>query len=550
MSVASSNGHQPADVVVIGAGHNGLVAACYLAKAGLDVVVAEANDWIGGCTSTAPLVAQAPNHLINPCAQDIALMRMSSVVEDLQLERYGYAEVEVDPPYAAPLPDGSTLAFWRDPVRTADELRRFSPRDARAYLAFVEMLETGMEAGIPYLLNDPTRPTSETVRAGLRSALRHPGHVAALAKLVTGSAAEAIDARFTHPIVRGGLLSLAAVGAPVTHKGSGINAMFPAIVRHSGVSRLIGGTQTLPNALVACLHAHGGRVRTGAEVAEVLVGGGRARGVRLAGGEELAARVVVSACDPRRTLSALVPGGLLTDRMAKRVAEIPSENRGAAYLTVHLAFSGRLNMARLQAKRRDGIDLRRTALLAGSFEEMTSAVDAATAGRFPDPMPIAALIPTGPDPSQAPEGQDTLYLWAGWAPRKPPEGWDALAPKAAQAMVDHAAIYYDGIADLELGRFVEPWPVLEQRTRVPAGNPYYVDLLFSRNGPMRPALGLGGYTTPIAGLYLTGGGTHPGPSVSGIPGQLTARKVLRTMPDLVAGRSPRVATEPIEAVHA
>src|SRR5438093_241827 len=123
-----------APVVVVGAGHNGLVAACYLAKAGLDVVVVEANDWVGGCTTSAPLVEGAPDHLINPCAQDICLMRISTVVEDLELERYGYAEVEVDPPYVAPLPDGSTLAFWRDPIRTADELRRFSKRDARAYL--------------------------------------------------------------------------------------------------------------------------------------------------------------------------------------------------------------------------------------------------------------------------------------------------------------------------------------------------------------------------------------------------------------------------------
>ena len=178
---------------------------------------------------------------------------------------------------------------------------------------------------------------------------------------------------------------------------------------------------------------------------------------------------------------------------------------------------------------------------------MCAAVDAATAGRMPDPMPIAAVLPTGPDPSQAPDGQDTLYLWAGWAPRNPPEGWDALAPRAAQAMVDHAALYFDGISELELGRFVEPWPLLEERTRVPNGNPYYVDLLFARNGPRRPALGLGGYTTPLGGLYLTGGGTHPGPSVSGIPGQLAARKVLATIGHLPANRVTPVTEEAVPA---
>jgi phytoene dehydrogenase-like protein len=534
----------PTDAIVIGAGHNGLVAACYLAKAGLDVVVLEANAWIGGCTSSSALVPGAPDHLINPCAQDFCLIRLSSVVQDLELRRYGYREVLVDPAYVAPLPDGSTLAFWRDPVATAAELRHFDRRDARAYLRFLEMLEAGMEAGLLYILSDPTRPPAESIRAAIKAGVRHPRAMAELAKMVTGSAADAIDARFRHPIVRGGLLSLAAVGAPVTHRGSGINAMFPAIVRHAGVSRPVGGTQILPNSLLACLEAHGGRVRTEAEVVELLLSGDRATGVRLSSGEELRAPVVISAMDPRRTLSEMIPAGRLPDRLAARVAKIPSDNGGAAYLTVHMALSGQLDYTRLQRRRRDDLPLRNTALLCGSFEEMVAAVDAATSGRMPDPMPFAAVLPTGPDPSQAPAGQDTLYLWAGWAPRRPPEGWAALAPSAGQAMVAQAARYVDGIEELEIGRFVEPWPVLEGRTRVPNGNPYYVDLLLARNGPMRPALGLGGYTTPIAGLFLTGGGTHPGPSVSGIPGQLTARKILASRTQL-PDRAPRfVSTAP------
>jgi phytoene dehydrogenase-like protein len=534
-----SRAHQ-SDVVVIGSGHNGLVAACYLAKAGLDVTVLEANDWVGGCTSTSALIPEAPQHMIGPCAQDFCLIRLSTIVKDLDLRRHGYAEIEVDPAYVIPGPDGATLAFWRDPVRTADEIRRFSKRDARAYLDFLEMQEAGMRAGIPYVLGDPTRPSAETLKAGLRSAVRHPGHLAALARMAAGSAADAIDARFESPLLRGGLLGLAAVGAPVTHKGSGINARVAAIVRHAGVSRPIGGAQILPDALKACLEAHGGTVRTSAEVVEVTTAAGRTTGVRLHTGEEVGATAVISAMDPARTLREFVPAGLLPDRIAERVRRIPSKNGGTAYLTVHMAFSGQLDYSRLQAGREDAINLRNTALLTGSFEDMCDAVEASTQGRFPDRMPVAMVLPTGPDPSQAPPGQDTIYLWAGWAPRDPPEGWDALAPRAGQALVDQAAQYVDGFGELEIGRFVEPWTVLRDRTRVPDGNPYYVDLLASRNGPLRPALGLGGYTTPIPGLFLTGGGTHPGPSVSGLPGQIAARKVLATMREL-QGRPPRTA---------
>jgi phytoene dehydrogenase-like protein len=528
---------QERDALVIGAGHNGLVAACYLAKAGLDVAVLEANDWIGGCTSTAALVPGAPDHLINPCAQDFCLLRLSTVVEDLELRSYGYREVLVDPAYVAPLPDGETLAFWRDPVITAQEIARFDRRDARAYLRFLEMQEAALQAGIPFILNDPTRPPAEAISAAIRSGVRHPRYLAEVAKMVVGSAAEAIDARFRHPLVRGGLLSLAAVGAPVTHKGSGVNALFPSLVRHAGVARPIGGAQILPDALHACLRAHGGELLIEQEVTEIAVSGGRVTGVRTAAGESFSAPIVISAMDPHATLAELLPAGQLPDRIAARVAGIPSENGGTAYLTTHLAYSGQLDYSRLERRRHDDLKLRNTALLCGSFEELVAAVEAASAGRLPDPMPFAAVLPTGPDPSQAPAGQDTLYLWAGWAPRNPPDGWGALAKQAGQAMVDQAARYIDGIHQLEIGRFVEPWPVLAQRTRVPNGNPYYVDLLLARNGPLRPARGLGGYTTPVRGLFLTGGGTHPGPSVSGIPGQLTARKVL-SMQGRFGARSP------------
>jgi phytoene dehydrogenase-like protein len=531
-----------ADAIVIGSGHNGLVAACYLAKAGLDVLVCEANDWIGGCTSTSSLIPEAPEHRIGPCAQDFCLIRLSTIVDDLDLRSHGYAEIEVDPAYVIPGPDGETLAFWRDPVRTAQEIRRFSRRDARAYLDFLELLEAGMGAGIPYVLGDPTRPSAQTLREGARAAVRHPRRLASLARMAAGSAADAIDARFTHPLVRGGLLALAAVGAPVTEKGSGVNALFPAIVRHAGVARPVGGAQVLPDALKRCLEAHGGRVRTSAEVTGVLTAGGRASGVRLASGEELAAGVVVSAMDPATTLRDLVPAGVLPDRVAARVAKIPSDSAGAAYLTVHLALSGQLDFSRLQAQRDDGLDLRRTALLSGSFEDMVEAVQASQAGRLPAAPPVAIIAPTGVDPSQAPPGQDTVYLWSGWAPRRPPEGWDALAPRAGQDLVDQASRYVDGLGELEIGRFVEPWTVLHQRTRVPDGNPYYVDLVLQRNGPLRPAPGLGGYTTPVPGLFLSGGGTHPGPSVSGLPGQIAARKVLATMPGLP--RRPRAVPSP------
>jgi phytoene dehydrogenase-like protein len=314
--------------------------------------------------------------------------------------------------------------------------------------------------------------------------------------------------------------------------------LFPGIVSRAGVSRVIGGTQALPDALVACLAAHGGSVRTEARVASLTMAGDRVTGVELESGECLTARAVLSGCDPVQTLKKLLPASALPDRLAKRVERIPTHNEGCSYFKVDLAFDGRLEMRKLQARRADGLDLRNTAVLAGSFEMMVDAAHAAQAGRIPDPCPVACVLPTGPDPSQAPDGKDTLYLWVGWTPENPPGGWTPeTTARAADALIDHASIYFENLREIELGRYVEPWPLLEQRTNVPNGNPYHVDLISYRNGPFRPAFGFGGYQTPVAGLYLTGGGTHPGPSVSGIPGQLAAQTVLRTL----RGGSPTVA---------
>jgi phytoene dehydrogenase-like protein len=153
-------------------------------------------------------------------------------------------------------------------------------------------------------------------------------------------------------------------------------------------------------------------------------------------------------------------------------------------------------------------------------------------------MPFVGLVSTEADSSLAPAGQDTLYLWSGWTPHDPPEGWAGLAEPAGQALIDHAALFYDGVEQLEIGRHVEAWPELARRTRVPDGNILHVDGTLLRQGPLRPALGFGGYRTPVPGLYLTGAGTHPGGSVSGIPGQLAARVVLGDLGERAASRPP------------
>jgi phytoene dehydrogenase-like protein len=159
-------------------------------------------------------------------------------------------------------------------------------------------------------------------------------------------------------------------------------------------------------------------------------------------------------------------------------------------------------------------------------------------------MPMVAIVPTSLDPGGAPAGEETAYLWSGFTPHRPAEGWAALTERTGDAIVRHAAEYWDGLEDQIIARRYESSPQIAARTRVTDGNVYHVDLNLLRTGPLRPARGFGGYRTPLGGFYLTGGGTHPGPSVSGIPGQLAAREILRDTP--VRGRPARAQPAPPE----
>jgi phytoene dehydrogenase-like protein len=478
------------DVIVVGAGHNGLVAVCYLAKAGADVLVVEANAVAGGCTTTAPLVAEAPDHLLSPCAADIITMRASTVVADLALHRHGYREIEIEPAYVTLLPDGASLAMRRDPRRTADEMRRFSAADANAFLELMRTFDDVLDAALPLVATNPTRP-GVRARAG-RAAARHPRSVAAVLGLAGASAVQAIAERFTHPIVQSAIATIANFGAPITGEGTGINLMVPAVVQRFGMVRPVGGMGALPAALERCVASHRGRLRTGSPVEQVLVRAGRAIGVRLESGEELGARAVLCATEPDRALTKLLPGGSLPRHLEQRARHIPCRNDGS--------------------------------------------------GRLARPLPFVSMVPTAADATQAPAGQDTLSLWSGWLPHEPPGGWPSFKGVVEKEFVANAMEYYDGIEELELGRAVETPGEISARTGVRDGNVYHVDMSLTRVGALRPALGFGGYRTPVAGFYITGAGTHPGPSVSGIPGQQAARTLLR---DLRSDRgAPPVAVAP------
>jgi phytoene dehydrogenase-like protein len=520
------------DVVVIGAGHNGLAAACRLARAGLSVTVVEAGERVGGMTSTAATVPGAPEHLMNLGALDATFIHATDVVAELRLADLGYREVWLDPIWIyLHEADDLSLAFWRDPARTAAEIAPFSRADAAAYLELARTLDALLSLGLPLLTAHPTRPGRPALSAAARAALRHRRELGRVAALLASLCAEAIDGRFRHPVVRGALGSLCSAFGPILARGTSVVLLALGWYLRYGVSRPIGGTQAFPDALHDALRKLGGEVWCESPVEEVLVRDGRATGVRLVGGRELSARTAVLAtCDPRTALTRLLPAGALPPRLRTRAERIPAFGSGIATVRVDLAASGRLSLERFERRRADGVDLRLPGAFMGTLENAVAAETAAAAGRLPEVTTLYAAIPTGPDPSQAPPGQDTLWLYAHPMPLRPRRPWASLRDQAGQHALARAGEFIDGVAELEIGRHVATPEDMAATFRATEGCLWHVDLALGRLGPLRPARGLSGYRTPVPGFYLGGGGSHPTPGMSTLPGRLAADEILRAGP--------------------
>ncbi|MBU1054897.1 MAG: NAD(P)/FAD-dependent oxidoreductase [Proteobacteria bacterium] len=515
------------DVVVIGGGHNGLIAACYLDKAGHKVVVVEAQKNIGGMTSSGPFIKSAPEHIIHPCAVDSIFLRTTSIINDLDLKKHGFSTVDPDPSYAHLTPEGESIVFWRDAAKTADEIKRYSPEDARAYIDFANTLNAMLDIALPMMRSDPKRPSVREVLRSIGSSISHRRLLGDVGGLAMGTADQAVCERFEHPFVIAALLGLAGGAGPIDADGSGLGHIILALLHKVGVGRPVGGMQSLADSLKRRLYEGNGSVLTGTPVEEILVDNNRAEGVRLADGRLIKADSVLAACDPRTALGRLLPDGVLDRKIKARVDHIPANARGAAPMKVDLALNGRVEISRHQKLRKDGVDLRVPALIIGTAEEIRSSFANSMRGELTPGLYFWAAVPTACDPGQAPAGQDVLYLYPPAVPAYPAEGWQILRQKAENIMMSEASRYFDNLDSLEIGRWVETPEDLCARTGAVNGCVTHVDFALLRSGPLRPAWGLGGYVTPVKGLFLGAAGSHPGGAVSGLPGKLSSARVIR-----------------------
>lgn len=514
------------DVIVIGGGHNGLTAACYLARAGRKVTVLEASDTYGGMTSTNAVIEGAPHHRINEGGMDVTLLQATNIAEELELARHGFELLPNDPPYAFLSPDGESLCIWKDPTKTAEEIKRFSPADARAFLDFANDMDAMMNVVVPYMKAHPIRVDIGPMLLGAAKLLLHGRRFKRMSRFMSASQGEYIEEKFNSPMVRS-MLEAVCPFLPIYQQGTAWLLVQFGFLHRFGVARVKTGTGGLTDALGRSLLASGGEIRTGARVEKVRVLDGRVQGVRLVNGEELDASVVIAGCNVKYALNELIPPEALTDTELKQARHIPIAQDGASSFKIDVALNKRVDLTRFERRRKVPVELRKCGLVWHTYDDHVRAWEQCAMGQVPDPLTYFTLLPAANDPSQAPEGQETVWIWSGIAPIKTPEPWSVIKDGVADRALKQADGFLGGLLESEIGRRVMSPEDLAERFTVPHGHVYHVDIGISRFGPFRPSPAFSDFTTSVQGLYLSGGGMHPSSGICGVPGYVAAKTALR-----------------------
>jgi phytoene dehydrogenase-like protein len=507
---AASNTADEADIVVAGAGHNSLIAAAYLARAGFEVVVLEARDLIGGNTVTEELTLPGFRH--DSCSSAHVLIQSNPLMRnnELGLDRYGLRYLFTDPAIVMPLADGASITMWRDRSRTAQELARFSPRDANAYLAFLDEWDQGLKQVHGHVSNRPPAELPDDGEAARR-----------YTKLSSMSARDVVFERFEHEHVRSFILWLAFatiqdVGAP----GTGILPFSVTAGRQEfGWTTPVGGSGELPAALARLIEAHGGRVVTGAPVTEIIVNDGRAAGVVTVSGDRYRARRAVLSTIHAARLPEVLPSEVVPEDFR---AAMGRWKAGHTLFAVHLALPRVPSFATEQGWRAS------TAGAYGSSDGLLAQIEAHGAGQTFDGDPwILVVNACVVDPDRAPDGGATLKLLT-IAPRVLAGGdWADERDRFAAVLIERVAERMDFEPGDALAVLPEcPLDLEERNPHNYLGSCHGGELSPEQSGANRPAPGHSGYRMLVEGLYQTGATTHPGGSVSGRPGRNAARVML------------------------
>jgi phytoene dehydrogenase-like protein len=518
------------DAIVVGGGHNGLVTAGYLAKAGLRTLVLERRDRPGGLLASEEV---APG-VRAPVAADAVGGLRADVVDDLGLASHGFAAVEPDVVAFAPSPDGPGVTLWRDPVRTATELRAGpSPRDAEAFLAFDGRIRSlaefvaRLQAAEPPDLGAPSLAdagTGVTLLNGLRNLGRDQVREAlrVLPMSVADLVGEAVEGAALRGVLGARGVRYSAMGP--RSAGTALNFLWDSTAGGGAAGRTVfarGGPSALADALAAAAGSRGATVRSGAEVAAIRTVRGAVEGVVLADGEEIDAGIVASNADPRRTLLGLLDPAEVGPTLGWRADHIRAPGVVAK---VTLVLDGLPAIGGGDEER-----LRGRIVLAPSLDDLEVAFNDSKYGRISEAPYLEATIPTLTDPSLAPEGTHVLSALFQYAPHDLRDAeWDEAArERVADGAVQALEAVSPGLSGRIAARHVVTPADLERDYGLSGGHPLHGEHALDQFFAWRPLLGQARYRLAgIRGLYLCGAGAHPGGGITGGPGRNAARAIV------------------------
>jgi phytoene dehydrogenase-like protein len=518
------------DAIIIGGGHNGLVTAAYLARAGRKVLVLERRHLVGGAAVTEEVY---PGFKYSVCSYVVSLLR-PEIIRDLELPRHGL-EILPLPSTLTPLPNGDYIAAWDDHDLTRREIYRHSPKDADAYDEYSRLMFHMARAIKPILSMVPPDPTSFSP-GDLRGLLRFGGlfagmseeHFYALYKLMTMGSADYLDEWFETDCLKA---TKSASGIIGTYMGPRSPGTAYVLLHHymgeiDGVFRAWGfakgGTGAISESIAAAARRLGAEIRCGAPVAQVIVKNGQAAGVALESGEEIRARAVVSGLDPKRTFLQLVEPGQLPQDLVDSIRRYKIQGSSGK---VNLSLSELPNFTAMPGV---GPHLRGAISISPSVEYIERAYDDAKYGEFSRRPYMDVIIPSMIDPGMAPPGKHVMSIFVQYAPYRINGGWDDAKREAfGDAVIDTLAEYAPNIKSAILHRQVLTPADIEALTGLTEGNIFQGELLLHQLFFLRPSAAWGKYRTPIRNYYQCGSGTHPGGGIMGASGRLAAMEMLK-----------------------
>jgi phytoene dehydrogenase-like protein len=512
------------DCIVIGAGHNGLTCAAYLARAGRSVVVVEAAEQVGGAARTREF---APGFKVSACAHLLHLMPQS-LPQELRLARHGLRLAAERMPTIAL--SGSSMALRLDSSAQLAPAG-LSSGDATAYLRYrarmrrlARAMQPLLEAAPPRLGTGDWRDRLALLKLGARMRLLGRTDMRELLRIGGMCVRDLLDEHFDSELLKGALAFDAVLGTNLGPRSPGtvftlLYRMAAASAAGDSLAQPVGGLGALCDALAGAAAAAGAHIRAGSPVKRVEVHDDRAAGVTLESGERLEAPCVVSSADPRTTFLGLLGAEHLDTGFVRRVAHLRAQGMSAK---LHLALDRAPTFRGVEAQAPAG-----RLLLAPSADAIERAYNHAKYGEFSAAPILEIVLPTAADPGLAPAGKHVLSAVVQYAPYQLAAGWQTGRQRFLDLLLGTLETHAPGLRDSVLAAELLTPADIEAQFRISGGNWHHAELALDQFFMTRPVAGAAQYRAPVRGLYLCGAGCHPGGGVMGIAGRNAAREILR-----------------------